>query len=229
MSNYRVLNISEGGYYRKPVKVSTHTSHKRQVDIAVRVNIPSHETVEFGTLEIKDCGLPIRHDSGNLLIRKLIATRFTADLFNSAGNLTIDTLIVDVDGSHLTMDDYKTYHMDALGQFFSRLKTNVENVTINNIEARIKGKQVQGMMLSEPYNNYTNFSIGKGKVDIVMDYPYALNANQLNESYIDVGDNGILIKERKSTKFETSNVTIKKYNNNQTIVLNDKANTVYFA
>jgi len=221
---YSNLHIINGRTYKQFVHVKSHSSYKRQNDVGIRVELPDNEVLEFKTLEISKTGLPIRHLSGKLVIETLIATDFTADLFNSGGKIFIDTLIVDVDGSKFDKN-YNNYHMDALGQFFSTKHTNVNDVIINNIQARIRGKNTQGFMLSEAYNDYSHFRIGEGKVQIEMDYEYTLNAIQLRDSFINVGDNNIIIKNRKNSKFGSSNVEIKAYSS-QNIITDFKANLI---
>ena len=206
------------------LEVKTNKSYLRQGDIAILIDPGDNVDVSFNKIHVTDCGMPIQHKSGNLFIEELIAVDFTADLFNSVGNLFINKLIVEIDGTGL---DYKSYHMDALGQFFNKNKPLVSNVTINNIEALITGKQIQGMMLSEEYNRYSNFTIGRDIVDIQIDYPYALNANQLDNSYINFGDNGIILKDRKGSKFKTEEVIIKRNSFSQNIVTDSKQ--IYYA
>jgi len=226
MITHKFMNITKGGVYNNNIRVETFQSYKRQNDVGVRIEIPKNEVVEFKYLDIRNTGLPIRHISGGLIVQTLVAVDFTADLFNSPGNLTIDNLIVEVDGSNFSRADYRKYHVDALGQFFSKNK-NVTNVTINNIEAVITGKLIQGMMLSEGDNDYSNFSIGRGNVEIQIDYPYAFNANQLRDSYINVGDNGIIIKNRKDSNYNTQNVIVKKYSKLQDIIIDSRS--IYYA
>jgi len=222
MSRLSSLLVEKGGIFNKDVDIRTNMSYKIDRDFALVIRIPEEETVEFKKLTLSNCGMPIRHQSGTLIIDTLIAVDFSADLFNSGGNIIIDNLIVEVDGSNLTEKDYNRYHSDALGHFFSKTKSGVSNVTINNIDAVITGKYVQGMMLSEPYNDYSNFSIGRGSVNIDIDYPYALNANQLRDSFINLGDNGIFIKNRKSSKFKTKDIIVKRYGEEQIISVDSK-------
>ena len=229
MNKSKGLHLKSSKIFNEPIRITTNQSYKKQGDVGVLVDVPEGDTVEFKHLEVYDTGLPIRHLSGNLVIGTLIAVDFTADLLNSIGNLFIDTLIVEVDGSRLTKQDYNNYHVDALGQFYNKLKTNVSNVHIRNIEAIITGEYIQGMMLSEPYNNYSNFNIGTGSVELQLDYPYALNANQLSDSFINVGNNGIIIKERKKTKFETKDLIIKRHTPGQVIALGKEPNNIHFA
>jgi hypothetical protein len=229
MDKIRGIQVTEGKVFNKPLKVVTNKSWKRQNDVGVLVAVPDNAVVEFKHLEVYDTGLPIKHVSGNLRINTLIAIDFTADLLNSAGNLFIDQLIVEIDAYKMTKKDYAEYHMDAIGQFFNKNKADVSNVRINNLDVLITGKYVQGMLLSEGYNDYSNFNIGSGNVEVQLDYPYALNANQLRDSYINFGDNGILIKRRKATEFRTSNVTIKRGSHLQVVEYDSDAKNIYVA
>lgn len=208
--------VKEGGIYGD-LELSGSDPSKMQDDVAWRVMIPEGDTAEFGYVKIRDCGLPLRHDSGFLKINTLDCKRFTADLFNSHGDLDIENLVVDYDGTDFTAEDYEGYHPDALGQFFCKSKDEVKNVRIHNIYARIKGELIQGMMLSEG-NDYSGFSIGGGDVDIKIDYPYAFVANTLKESDIDVGDNGVKVQNVKCSDHQSCAVVVKRHSELQTIV-----------
>lgn len=187
-----------------------------QGDNPLRIRAPEHAVVKFGYLNISDCGMPIRHESGRLEIQTLHCTDFTADLFNSHGNLFIDTVIVDVDQRSFTEEDYAKIHPDKLGQFFSKTGV-VKDVQINNIYARIRGELVQGFMLSED-NVYEKFSICEhGVADIKLDYEYAFVGNTLKNSYINVGDNAIKIMNVKCAVHESSGVTLEQHSEEQVI------------
>jgi len=186
----------------------------RQNDVALRIR--SQGRVVFDKLIIRDCGMPIRHESGDLYIHTLDAARFTADLLNSTGNIEIFNLIVDFDGTNFTWEDYKGIHPDALGQFFDHKTGVVRNVKIHNIYARIRGELIQGFMLSET-DQYTNFHIGTGSVDIEIDYKYAFSANTLEDSYVNVGDCGVRILDKKLSDYTSGNVEIERHSSAQLI------------
>lgn len=201
MSKY----ITEAGnYYDKFIKGSD--IDQMQNDVALIVNAKGN--VHFKTLEIWDCGLPLVHTGGSLRIEKLKCQEFSADLLNSCGGLHIDELEVYYDYDFNYSDNY---HVDALGQFFTN-KGSCDDVYIGKITATIIGKNVQGMILSETCN-YDNFSIGSKGCDIAMEYPYAFVANTLENSYINVGNNGIKIKKVKLTPNASGNNWIERPGN----------------
>ena len=210
------LIVREGGCYGD-LELTGSDKSKMQDDVAWRVMLNDGDSAEFGYVRIRDCGLPLRHDSGLLKIHTLDCANFTADLFNSAGNLDIENLVVDYDGRDFSAEQYETYHPDALGQFFSAVLSEVKNVRIHNIYARIKGPLIQGMMLSEE-NVYSNFTIGGGLVDIQIDYPFAFVANTLEQSDIDVGDNGVKISNVKCSAHVSCDVNVKRYSQEQQIM-----------
>ena len=178
-----------------------------QNDVALVVN--SEDIVHFDTLEIAHVGLPLRHiGTGMLVIKHLKLHDFTADAFNSYGNIHIEHLEVDYYNPDFVYSD--NYHADALGQLIPRPGSDsVSNVTIGKITANVVGDKIQGIMLSEPVEYY-NFSIGAQGAEINMDYPYAFVANTLADSYVNVGNNGIKIKKVKQSLFDTSNVWTEK-------------------
>jgi hypothetical protein len=192
--------------FEKEIDIIGSNPQARQGDIALRTNITENEIIIFNKLNIRKCGIGFLHNRGNLFIRELHATDFTADLYNSRGNLFIDKLYVDVDGSKLPYSD--KYHMDALGQLFAPRGQTVSNVYIGEIHARIKGEYIQGMMLSEGICRYSNIRVGEAGANIEMDYKYAFVANQLDNSYINVGDAGIRISKRKASKYSTHDVRV---------------------
>ena len=194
-----------------------------QYEIPLRVEIEDGGTCRCDYVKIRDCGLPLLHRKGRLEIGTLDCARFTADLFNSHGDLKITNLIVDFDSDFEHSDEY---HADALGQFFSE-KTGGRcgNVKIKNIFARIRGEDVQGMMLSET-DNYHDFHIGYGDVDIEIDYPFAFVANTLQDSYINMGDNGIKILKRKKSKYRSKRVFVENYSDDQELQLDDGVDVI---
>ena len=198
MSKY----ITEAGNYHSKY-ITGRSKSMMQDDVAVVVNAKGD--VHFDTLEIWDCGLPLVHTGGNLFIDKLKLQDFSADAFNSYGNLFINELEVSYYYDYKYSNDY---HVDALGQFFN-FTGSCSNVYIGKIKAEIVGSKVQGMMLSEA-NKYSNFSIGSEGADISLDYPYAFVANTLEDSYINVGNNGLKIKEVKDSLYNTNNIWIER-------------------
>lgn len=200
--------ISQGGCYGD-INLKGVNPALMQNDVALRVHTPFHQETIIEYLKIRDCGLPLRHTNGKLKITTLDCKRFTADLLNSHGDLEIENLIVEYDNPDFIYSD--NYHVDALGQFFDNINKVVSNVKIHNIHARIKGPKIQGFMLSEDHDYY-NFKIGTGKVDIKLDYKYAFVANTLRDSFINVGNNGVKIKNVKRSKYNSDNVKIIMYN-----------------
>jgi len=187
----------------------------QQDDVALRIRVPHDQDIRFNDLKIRDCGLPLRHDSGNLQIGLLDAARFTADLFNSGGHLDIHTLKVVFDWSEYEYSD--AYHVDALGQFFNHVTNVCRYVRIHNIDATIIGPKVQGFACTEPHQ-YIDFKVGTGTVKIRMEYKYGFFANNLEDSYINVGTNGVKILKRKPCHCRTDNVKIENHRG-QLIVL----------
>lgn len=205
--------------YTKNVILTGNDSSKRQNDVAMRTRLAFGEEANFTSLEIHSCGIPIRHDRGQLNIEELYCHNFTADLMNCGGNLLIERMYVEYDDESFIYS--KDYHVDALGQFFSKSFTTVKNVTIKYIYARIKGEMVQGMALTES-NRYTDFDIGWNGVDIEMDYRYGFIANQLDNSRINMHDQGIRIQQKVPTDAETTNVLVST-SRTKSLVLNDMA------
>ena len=197
---------------------------KRQDDNPLRIKAPDNEVVQFQHLKITDCGMPIRHESGKLKIQTLECKRFTADLFNSHGDLEIVNIIVDYDGSDFTEEDYKKLHPDALGQFFNKTTKKCGNVKIHNIYATIRGKLIQGFALTEDHD-YHNFDINIGDGYINIDYKYAFFANTLRDSKLNLGNNGVKILKRKPTRYVSAGTKIIQHSDNQIIVL-DKDSSV---
>lgn len=193
--------------YEKKVVLLGNDMSLRQHDIALRTRLGFDDEVNFTQVEIHSCGIPFVHNRGQLNIEELYCHNFTADLFNCAGNLDIDKLYVEYDDASFIYSN--AYHVDALGQFFNKSGTTVRNVRIGSIVARIKGKQVQGMALTET-NRYTDFDIGWNGVDIEMDYKYAFLANQLDSSRINFESNGVRILKKKKTHHNTHKVVIGK-------------------
>ena len=193
--------------YEKKVVLLGNDMSVRQGDIALRTRLGFADEVNFAKLESHSCGIPFVHSRGQLNIEELYCHNFTADLFNCAGNLDIDKLFVEYDDASFIYSD--EYHVDALGQFFNKSGTTVRNVRIGSIVARIKGKHVQGMALTER-NRYTDFDIGWNGVDIEIDYKYAFLANQLDNSRINFANSGVRILEKKETVHNTHKVTIGK-------------------
>lgn len=193
-----------------------------QDDVAMRVMHPDGTLATYGAVKIRDCGLPLRHDSGDLYIETLDCKRFTADLFNSHGNLEIVNLIVDYDGTEFTEEDYEGYHPDALGQFFNHKTKKCGNVKIHNIYARIRGNLIQGFALTEGHD-YHNFDIDIGEGFIEIDYKYAFFANTLRDSNLNLGNNGVKILKRKPTDCISTNTFITRCSKDQIIILDDNS------
>lgn len=219
------VNITHGLCYGDLVITEGGNPSKMQDDVALRVNTPPQDTTTYSEVYIRRYGLPIRHDCGKLKIKKLDADEFTADLGNSHGDLDIKFLKVNYDGSDFTEEDYELYHPDAGFQFYDYKTKDCGNVNIPNIEATITGDLIQFMMLSEAHD-YHNFNIGRGNVDISIQYKYAFVANNLRDSYIDVGNNGVKIMNVKDSEFVSSNVTIVRYSDDQLIDVDFEANIV---
>jgi len=210
------LFLDQGGDYGSLHLVGTNPD-ELDGDVALRINAPFHHELIFDVLTLSKCGMPLRHESGKVKIRVLDAYDFKADLFNSCGNLEIENLIVHFDGSDFTEEDYKTtLHPDALGQFFDHLTKTVSNVKIHNIYARITGPFIQGMMFSEAHKHF-NIQIGTGYVDIQIEYEYAFVANTLENSFVNVGDNGIKIMEVKPSLHNSNKVEYLRYSDDQKI------------
>ena len=193
--------ITEGGYYYNKCLKGID---KTQMQWDVPLLISTSEDVGFSLLEISDCGIPFRQiGNGKVEIDHLILSNFTADAFNSNGNLHIHHLEVDYFNPNYVYND--DYHVDALGQFFGLGK--VSNVTIDRITARIRGKYIQGIMLSEPIK-YSDFSVGVEGVDLEIDYDFGFVANTLEDSFLNLGNSQIKIKKVKPSNHVTSNIWI---------------------
>lgn len=199
--------IGTPGYYGDRI-YKGRDPQAMQDDVALRVRVPDGQLVKFGHVKIRDCGMPLRHDSGILLFDTLDAKRFTADLFNSPGNLIINNLVV-----HYYNPDFKysdELHVDSLGQFFNYITRVVRNVRIHNIKAVIHGPKVQGFGFTEDHR-VTDVHIGTGNVSIKMEYKYGLFANTMDKSFVNVGNNGVKILVRKPTIHKTYDVEVKTY------------------
>lgn len=208
--------ITKGGYYHNKIFRGMDKS-QMQRDVALLIN--TQEDVGFSTLDISECGIPIRKIGlGKLEIDHLILSAFSADAFNLNSNVHIHHLEVDYYNPSYVYSN--RYHVDALGQFFSIYE--VSNITIDKITARIRGKNIQGMMLSEPIN-YSNFSIGVEGCDIEIEYPYAFVANTLKDSFLNLGDNQVKIKKVKPCRHKTSNVWVET---KEGIIYHDKGDIV---
>ena len=200
--------VTESRDFTKPTILCGNDASKRQNDIALRTKLSFRDEVNFARLDIHSCGIPFRHDRGQLNIEELYCRNFTADLFNCAGNLDIDKLYVEYDDSSFIYSD--DYHVDALGQFFNKFQNTVRNVRIGYIYARIKGQNVQGMALTES-NRYTDFDIGWNGVDIEIDYKYAFLANQIDSSRLNMGANGVRILKKVPTIHNTHKVILSRH------------------
>ena len=200
--------VVEHGACFNTLRVRGTDPSKFQDDVALRVMTPRHESTTINHLIVRNCGMPLKHDdgAGPLKIKIFDAREFSADLFNSSGNIDIETLLVVYDYEGFNYND--NYHVDALGQIFSTLNRVVKNVRIHNIVARIKHPKAQGFMGSEA-NDYIGIHIGTGKVDIQMIYPWAAVMNSARHSSFNVGkNNGIKILNVKRSPYATNNVTL---------------------
>ena len=214
--------IKEPGNYGDVSLVGLNPELK-QDDNPLRIR--SKGEVILGKVKARDCGMPIRHEyvdeTSKLFIYELDAARFTADLFNSFGELEIVNLIVVIDGSQFTWEDYEKLHVDALGQLFNYNTGIVQNVRVHNIYARIKGKLIKGLAVTENHL-CRNVQFGTGKVDIRIEYKYAALMNTAEKCFINVGDNGVRIKDVKRSKYISNNVEIVKHSTSQLIVTDFK-------
>lgn len=184
----------------------------KNLDIGLQVNVPEGEVLYIENLELENVFVGIiKFGLGELRIDNLHIHHFGGDAMNIRGsNVHIENYKVhDCEPTR----PYSEYHCDAILQAYDFDTKEIHSITINNLDAIIKGDQVQGIILSEAHD-YFNINI---KGTIQSEYPYGFVANSLRNSSIDIGDSGVKIMNVKESEFGSNAVEIVRYSEDQLI------------
>lgn len=123
------------------------------------------------------------------------------------------------------------YHCDGVSQLYAVKPDGyttdpdgvIENIRIRNIDARLSGRNTQGVMGSG-MNRYSNIRLGEDRYQILTDgYPYHTVFNQLDNSTIGGKLNCVILGTQvkvlaaKPTKFHTYNNTYPSFSRKEVV------------